>query len=252
MSVLTLMMSNQILGGIISSACFAALSGTYFLCTRHMRNADLKAIIPSSGSNVVVVCPGQAMSKGRGQAGLMTAEEAMALAEVLQCAGALNKIPSVQSCAERTRHSGVISLGGINNSFTAENLSEFCQGLQIKVPQGSSGGTLISYGSTQIAAPTEHRSIAFIIFMSSSITGCRDPVLLIFGEYGIDTCAAAHYLRNNARQLHREFRGREFAIKLITHPTLGYQGFPGSHEDISAEVFSSAELSNESMSSPTV
>ena len=246
MYVLNLMTNNQILGGIISSACFAALSGAYFLCLRHMRNADLKAIIPSSGSNVVVVCPGQAMSKGRGgQAGLMTAEEAMALAEVLQCAGALNKIPSVQSCAERTRHSGVISLGGINNSFTAENLSEFCQGLQIKVPQGSSGGTSISYGSTQIATPTEHKSIAFIIFMSSSITGCRDPVLLIFGEYGIDTCAAAHYLRNNARRLHREFRGRDFAVKLITLPILGYQGFPGNHEDISSDVFSNAELANE-------
>jgi hypothetical protein len=151
-SALDLLTNNQILGGIVSSACFAAISGMYILCVRRMRNADLKALIPSSGSNVVVVCPGQATRKGRGQAGLMTAE-AMALAEVLQCAGALNKIPSVQSCAEKTRHSGVISLGGINNSFTAENLSEFCRGLEIKSGQGASKYTLISHGITQITPP---------------------------------------------------------------------------------------------------
>jgi len=175
----------------------------------------------------------------------MTTEEAMALAEVMQCAGALNKMPSVQSCAEKTRHSGLISLGGINNSFTATNLSEFCRGLEIKSGQGSSGDTFISHGSTQVAPPTERRSIAFIIFLSSAMTGCRDPVLLIFGEYGIDTCAAAHYLRTNARRLRREFRGHAFAVKLMTHPILGHQGFPGDHENITEDVFGKAELSRD-------
>ena len=155
-SALDLLTNNQILGGIVSSACFAAISGIYILCMRRMRNADLKALIPSSGSNVIVVCPGGATRKGRAQIGLMTTEEAMALAEVLQCAGALNKIPSVQSCAEKTRHSGLISLGGINNSFTAGNLSEFCRGLEIKSGQGSSGDTLISHGSTQVAPSDVH------------------------------------------------------------------------------------------------
>lgn len=244
-SALDLLTRNQILGGVVSSACFAAISGICILCVRRMRNADLKALIPSSGSNVIVVCPGAATRKGRAQVGLMTTEEAMALAEVLQCAGALNKMPSVQSCAEKTRHSGLISLGGINNSFTAANLSEFCRGLEIKSGQGSSGDTFISHGSTQVAPPTERRSIAFIIFLSSAMTGCRDPVLLIFGEYGIDTCAAAHYLRTNARRLRREFRGHAFAVKLMTHPILGHQGFPGDHENITDDVFGKAELSRD-------
>src|ERR1043165_7606684 len=95
-SALDLLTRNQILGGVVSSACFAAISGICILCARRMRNADLKALIPSSGSNVIVVCPGAATRKGRAQVGLMTTEEAMALAEVLQCAGALNKMPSVQ------------------------------------------------------------------------------------------------------------------------------------------------------------
>lgn len=229
--------NNQILGGILSSACFAAISGVYILVMRRMRNAALRALIPSSDSGVVVVCPSQALGTSRNDSGMMSTEEAMALAEVLQCAAALNKTPLVLSCAERTRHSGVVSLGGMNNSFTAANLSEFCPGLAVRTSSADCGETLISHGTTQIAPPTDQKSVAFIIFLSSTVTGCKDPVLMIFGQFGIDTCAAAHYLRTSASRLYREFRGRAFAVKLVTHPVLGNQGFPASYEDISADVF---------------
>ena len=173
----------------------------------------------------------------------MTTQEAMALAEVLQCAAALNKNPTVLSSADKPRHPGVISLGGgVYNSFTAANLSDFCPRLKIR-PCGPGQDTRISHGSTQIDAPSPVKSIAFIIFLSSFITGCRGPVLLIFGEYGIDTCAAAHYLRTNADKLYRQFRGRAFAVKLVTRPRLECQGFPDGHVDISKDVFGKVEPS---------
>jgi hypothetical protein len=172
----------------------------------------------------------------------MTVEEAMALAEVLQCAAALNKNPTVLSSTDKPRHPGIVSLGGgVYNSFTAANLSDFCPGLKIK-PCSPGKDTRISHGSTQIDTPSQDNSIAFIIFLSSFITGRRGPVLLIFGEYGIDTCAAAQYLRTNADKLHRQFRGRAFAVKLVTRPRDGHQGLPADHVDISKDVFDKPEL----------
>jgi len=173
----------------------------------------------------------------------MTTEEAMALAEVLQCAAALNKNPTVLSSTDKPRHPGIISLGGgVYNPFTAANLSDFCPRLKID-PCGPCQGTRITHGSTQIDTPSPVKSIAFIIFLSSYITGCRGPVLLIFGEYGIDTCAAAHYARTNADKLYRQFRGRAFAVKLVTRPRQGCQGFPDGHVDISKDVFDKVEPS---------
>jgi hypothetical protein len=235
-------MNNQISDGILSSICFAVISSIYLLGVRHMRNRGLRALIPSSDSDVAVICPGQASQAGDDKAGFMTAEEAMALAEVLQCAAALNKNPSVLSSADKPRHPGIISLGGgVYNSFTAATLSDFCPGLKIN-PCGPGENTRISHGSTQANAPSQVKSIAFIIFLSSFITGCRGPVLLIFGEYGIDTCAAAHYLRTNADELYRQFRGRAFAVKLVTRPRDGHQGFPDGHVDISEDAFGKVEL----------
>lgn len=241
-SVLDQLMNNQISGGILSSICFAAISSIYFLGRKHMSNRGLRAFIPSSDSDVAVVCPGRASRAGDGKAGSMTAEEAMALAEVLQCAAALNKHPTVLSSADKPRHPGIISLGGgVYNSFTAANLSDFCPGLKI-IPCSPGEETWISHGSTQIDAPSPDKSIAFIIFLSSFITGRRGPVLLIFGEYGIDTCAAAQYLRTNADKLYHQFRGRAFAVKLVTCPRDGHQGLPACHVDISKDVFDKVEV----------
>ena len=241
-SVLDQLMNNQISDGILSSICFAVISSIYFLGVRHMSNRGLRALIPSSDSDVQVVCPTQASQADDGKAGSMTAEEAMALAEVLQCAAALNRNPTVLSSTDKPRHPGIISLGGgVYNSITAANISDFCPGLKIK-PCSPGEDTRISHGSTQIDVPTQGSSIAFIIFLSSFITGRQGPVLLIFGEYGIDTCAAAQYLRTNADKLYRQFRGRAFAIKLVTRPRDGHQGLPASHVDISKDVFDTPEL----------
>jgi hypothetical protein len=241
-SLMNQLMTNQISGGIVSSICFAAISSIYLLVLRHMRNAGLRALIPSSGSDVGVVCPGQPAQVGDGEAASMTVQEAMALAEVLQCATTLNKHPSVASSADEPQHAGIISLGGgVYNSFTAENLDDFCPGLKIQPPRVQGERTRISHGSTHIR-PTEDRSVAFIIRLSGFITGFQSPVLLVFGEYGIDTCAAAHYLRTHAKDLYHEFRGRAFAVKLVTSPKRRCQGFPGSHVDISMDVFGKVEL----------
>jgi hypothetical protein len=233
---------NPVLGGVLSSACFAILSSIYLLCLRRMRNVSLRSLIPSSDSNVAVVCPASSKNGGPSKEACMTAEEAMALAEVLQCVGTLNKRPGVYSCTETMRQSGVVSLGGLQkNAFTKTLLSEFCPGLGIDV--SSSHGdeddeVCIRYGSKS-TTPTPERSIAFIIYLSGSITGCENSALLIFGQYGIDTVAAARYVRTRARQLYCDFRGRDFAVLLETHPSLGYQGFPKRHQNISAAVFAS-------------
>jgi len=237
------LMNNQISGGIVSSACFAVISSIYILVLRHMRNSGLRALIPSSDSGVAVVCPGQPKHVGKGEAASMTVQEAMALAEVLQCAAALNKRPSVLSSADQPNHAGIISLGGgVYNRFTKSNLLDFCPGLKIQPPRGRGEHTRIFLRSAQIETPTEDQSVAFIIRLSGFITGFQNPVLLIFGEYGIDTFAAAHYLRKHANKLHREFRGRAFAVKLVTSPKRGCYGFPGSHVDVSMDVFGKVEL----------
>jgi len=236
-SLMDQLMNNQISGGIVSSICFAAISGIYLLVLRRMRNAGLRALIPWSDSDVAVVCPGQPAPPGGAEAPSMTTDEAMALTEVLQCAAALKKHPWVLSSADKPRHAGIIALGGkVYNSFTAANLSAFCPGLSVEPPSGQDVGTVIRLGSTQIR-PKEDESVAFIIRLSSSTTGCQGPALLIFGEYGSDTCAAACYLRKHANRLYHEFWGDSFAVKLVTRPRLGHQGFPDRHEDISAAVF---------------
>jgi hypothetical protein len=235
-SAIVQLTENPILGGIISSVCFAAVSSGYLICVRRMRNISLKSLIPGSGSNVAVVCPGGIRADNQGGEAFMTSEEAMALAEVLQCIGTLNKEPIVYSCAETLRQSGIISIGGLEkNASTKTLLSQFCPGLKIGVAGPHSGETSISYGATTIT-PTYDKSIAFIIYLSSSITGCETAALLIFGQYGIDTVAAARYVRTQAKRLHRDFRGRSFAAQVVTYPTLGYQGFPKHHEDITQEV----------------
>ena len=241
-SLMNQLMNNQISGGIVSSVCFAVISSIYLLVLRHMRNSGLRALIPSSDSGVTVVCPGQPKQVGKGETASMTVQEAMALAEVLQCAAALNKRPLVQSSADQPNHAGTISLGGVYNSFTKSNLLDFCPGLKIQPPRERGEHTRIFLGSAQIETPTEDQSVAFIIRLPGFITGFHSPVLLIFGEYGIDTCAAAHYLRKHANTLYREFRGRAFAVKLVTSPKRGCQGFPGRHVDVSMDVFGKVEL----------
>jgi hypothetical protein len=90
----------------------------YFL--RRMRNISLKSLIPDSDSNVAVVCPAASKNGNLSKEACMTAEEAMALAEVLQCIGTINKKPGVYSCTETMRQSGVISLGGLHQAHTGE------------------------------------------------------------------------------------------------------------------------------------
>lgn len=114
---------NPVLGGILSSACFGMMSSIYLLCLRQMRNVSLKSLIPSSDSNVAVVCPAGSRDGNPSEEARMTSEEAI--------------------------------------------------------------------------------------------------------------------VRTRARQLYYDFRGRDFAIQLETHPSLGYQGFPKRHQNISAEVFAS-------------
>jgi hypothetical protein len=91
-------MNNQISGGILSSICFAAISSIYFLGRQHMSNRGLRALIPSSDSDVAVVCPGRASRAGDGKAGSMTAEEAPLASAAMRCR--LNKHPTVLSSAE--------------------------------------------------------------------------------------------------------------------------------------------------------
>jgi hypothetical protein len=227
---------NPALGGILASTCFALASSIYLLCLRRLRNASLRSVIPSSGTDVAVVCPGGSThGRLRGKA-CMTSEEAMALAEVLQCIGTLNKRPGVYSCAETVRQSGVISLGGFQNSFTKTLVEKFCPGLHIGIPEGRGGDWQICFGAESIK-PTQESSIAFVIYLTGRRTGCENPALLVFGQYGIDTVAAARYVRMRSKQLYYDFHGRDFAVRLDTHPALGYQGFPKVHTNISAEVF---------------
>ena len=232
---------NPVLGGILASTCFALASSIYLLCLRRLRNASLRSLIPSSGTDVAVVCPGGSKnSRAHGKAS-MTSEEAMALAEVLQCVGALNKRPGVYSCSETVRQSGVVSLGGLQNAFTKTLLDKFCPGLEIRPPETRGEDVQIRLGSESIT-PSQEGSIAFIIYLTGGRTGCENPALLIFGQYGIDTVAAARYVRMRAKQLYYDFRGRDFAVRLDTHPALGYQGFPKLHKNISAEVFADPAL----------
>jgi hypothetical protein len=233
---------SPLFGGLLSSACFAVLSSAYLLCLRYMKNASLKSLIPNSDSNVAVVCPAGSKNGTSSKEACMTSEEAMALAEVLQCIGTLNKKPGVYSCTEMMRQSGVVSLGGLQkNAYTKTLLAEFCPGLKIDVSPSRSGEgaeVRIGFGSETIT-PTQESSVAFIIYLSERITKCENSALLIFGQYGIDTVAAARYVRTRARQLYRDFHGRDFAVQLKTHPSLGYQGFPKRHQNISAEIFAS-------------
>ena len=94
---------NPLLAGILSSAFFAILSSMYLYCLRRMRNISLKSLIPDSDSNVAVVCPAASKNGNLSKEACMTAEEAMALAEVLQCIGTINKKPGVYSCTETMR-----------------------------------------------------------------------------------------------------------------------------------------------------
>jgi hypothetical protein len=233
---------NPLLAGILSSAFFAILSSMYLYCLRRMRNISLKSLIPDSDSNVAVVCPAASKNGNLSKEACMTAEEAMALAEVLQCIGTINKKPGVYSCTETMRQSGVISLGGLQkNAFTRTLLSQLCPGLKIDISPSCGGEddeVCISYGSKSIR-PTPESSIAFIIYLSESTTRCENAALLIFGQYGIDTVAAARYVRTRARQLYYDSRGRDFVVQIETHPSLGYQGFPKRHQNISTEVFAS-------------
>lgn len=234
---------NPVLGGILASTFFALASSIYLLCLRRLRNVSLRSLIPSSGTDVAVVCPGgNKNSRLRGKAS-MTSEEAMALAEVLQCVGTLNKRPGVYSCSETVRQSGVVSLGGLQNAFTKTLLDKFCPGLEIRISEPRDGDVHIRYGSESIT-PSQESSIAFLIYLTGGRTGCENPALLIFGQYGIDTVAAARYVRMRAKQLYYDFHGGDFAVRLDTHPALGYQGFPRFHKNISAEVFLDQTLQN--------
>jgi hypothetical protein len=128
----------------------------------------------------------------------------------------------------------IISIGGpYSNKTTRVHLSSYCAGFS-SIADDRFDQTYVS--GNQKFEESDDVTWAFIVRLTSEITGREGQIILLWGATALATAAASYYLATKPGELTKITKSSMF-VALNVNPHLGYRAAPAELIDVSATVF---------------
>ncbi len=237
----------SLLEGVIASLVAVALLEIYRATRRHLTYRSIRRILGTS-QRYGIVAPSYPQTRGTTSLGLLTTDNAFALAEIIDTC---RKVGAEPVLAPVTRipdnfPDNLILLGGhIANDLTRQFLVDYCTGFEIHSatkdsPAQAAGGIFYSCGEREFL-DTDQDAWAFIAKLSSDVTRTPRTVVIVWGRSSFGTAAAAHFLTNRAHLLSTKGPQSLFCVLRMSRQ-LHYQSLPAEIIDLTGSVFRASSL----------
>jgi hypothetical protein len=228
--------------GIVASLIAVALLEIYRACRRFLSHRAIRRILGKS-ERIGIVAPSYPQTRNPLSAGLLTTDNAFALAEIIDACrkiGAESVLSPVARIADNFPDDLVLLGGHIANDLTCRFLKDYCTGFEIHGAMEDSSerpANDIFYSCAgRDFVDTDQDAWAFIAKLSSGLTRSPRTVVMIWGRSSFGTAAAAHFLTNRAHLLNAN-RAQSLFCVLRMSRQLNYQSLPAEIIDLTDRVF---------------
>jgi hypothetical protein len=203
---------------------------------------SLAAVLPSGGKRLTVVCP-SIDAQFEGESPELTIDDAVALAYILRAAASLGHEAEIATSTDLTGAvPGIVCVGGPDvNAVTAFLLANYCPGFQ-REGERVEGGWKATYSvGDQTFYTDPDKSIWALVRLPGAVTGREDDSLLVWGEFGTDTAAAAKHVLFKSRELAHSLRRHDGAMFIVAprDRRLGHRFISQNIVDVTAAALGS-------------
>jgi hypothetical protein len=233
---------NSLIEGVLASLVAVVIIEIYRIVRRSLSYRAIRSVLEGSG-RFGIVAPSYPHTRSLASAGLLTTDNAFALAEIIDVCRKLGAEPVLSPVARIADNfpDDMILLGGhIANDLTGRFLSEYCTGFKIHgtlsdQPDQASETIYYSCGERKFIDSSED-AWAFVAKLSSDLTGNPRTIVMVWGRSSFGSAAAAHFLARRTRLLNAK-QGQSLFYALRMSRQLHYQSLPTEIANISEKVF---------------
>jgi hypothetical protein len=233
---------SSLVEGIAASLIAVIILEVYRITRRSLSHRAIRRIL-GSAARFGLVAPSYPQTRTSVNPGLLTTDNAFALAELIDACtkvGAEAVLSPVARIADNFPDDLILLGGHIANDLTRQFLRNYCVGFRI---HGTESDTpeqalnTISYGCGERRfVDTDQDAWAFIAKLSSDLTHNPRTVVMVWGRSSFGSAAAAHFLASRAKLLSVK-RDQSFFYALQMARQLHYQALPTNIIDLTGEVF---------------
>jgi hypothetical protein len=238
--------TSSLVEGVVASLIAVMILEAYRITRRSLSHRAIRRIL-GSAARFGIVAPSYPQTRTSVSLGLLTTDNAFALAELIDACRKIGAEPVLAPVARITDNfpDDLILLGGhIANDLTYQFLKYYCFGFKIHgsvddSPEQALKTIFYSCGERRFV-DTDQDAWAFIAKLSSDFTHSPRVVAIVWGRSSFGSAAAAHFLASRAKLLGAQ-RGRSFFYALRMARQLHYQALPTEIVDLTGEVFRPAD-----------
>jgi hypothetical protein len=236
----------SLLAGILSSIVAVIIIELYRQIRKRYDHRVIRRITGFADSTCTIIVPAFPI-ESPSTTGLISVSDAIALAYVLEICSMVKckaNVMSMMHIEDNSLASSIISIGGPSgNEVTGSLLKNYCPGFHVRNSSDYSN-TYYECGDERFTRDTD-TSIAFIVRLASQHTQLPGTVLLLWGHFGIDTNAAAFFLREYPTVL-AGLQRDSFFVALSLNLSLGYRSVSKSIIDLSNNAFNPEQFDTNS------
>jgi hypothetical protein len=233
---------SSLIEGIVASLIAVIILEVYRITRRSVSHRAIRRIL-GGAARFGIVAPSYPQTRSSGSPGLLTTDNAFALAELIDACRKIGAEPVLSPVARIADNfpDDLILLGGhIANDLTYQFLKNYCSGFKIHGTAGDSPdqalSTIFYSCGERRFVDTDQDAWAFIAKLAPDLTHNPRTVSMVWGRSSFGSAAAAHFLASRARLLHAK-RSRSFFYALRMARQLHYQALPAEIVDLTGEVF---------------
>jgi hypothetical protein len=240
--------ASTLVAGVISSLLAVAILEAYHFGRRRYSRRAIKSWLPMVDGRCTIFVPAFTGTESLRPGGLLSSEDAYAVAHILDAGGKVGLQADILSSASVAQGAvpGLICVGGpAGNRFTASTLTEHCPGFQIcgtRTERGIIETLQCTCGGHKFIANAVD-TYAFITYLPSKVTGQIGGTLILWGFHGLATLGAAYYLVTHSKSIYRKYRGKEFFFAIRLDRRLGYRVVPEVTVDLTRHALKPADSS---------
>lgn len=234
--------------GVIASLIAVIILEVYRITRRSLSHRVIRRVLESSG-RLGIVAPSYPQTRSSVSTGLLTTDNAFALAEIIDVCRKVGAEPVLSPVARIADNfpDDLILLGGhIANDLTGRFLKEYCAGFKIHGATSDQSDQVLDSIYYSCAdrkfVDTNQDAWAFVAKLSSDLTGNPRTVVMVWGRSSFGSAAAAHFLANRARRLNAQL-GHSLFYALRMDRQLHYQSLPTEIINLSEQAFPHANIS---------
>lgn len=237
---------SSLVEGIVASLIAVVILEVYRIIRRSLSYRPVRRIL-GGAARFGIVAPSYPQTRTSVSPGLLTTDNAFALAELIDACRKISAEPVLSPVARIADNfpDDLILLGGhIANDLTNQFLKDYCPGFKIHGTAGDSPDqaldTIFYSCGGRSFVDTDQDAWAFIAKLSPDLTHNPRIVAMVWGRSSFGSAAAAHILARRARLLHAK-EGRSFFYALRMARQVHYQAFPADTFDLTSEAFRTAQ-----------